>query len=61
MNGGQKLEVVQIINQNLKEEEYINNFNWLKIGLIDTLLEKLQDTLLGIFTICLIIFFPFIY
>lgn len=43
----------------LKKEEYINNFNWLPNWFDRHFVGKVTDTLLGIFTICLIIFFSF--
>ena len=43
----------------LKKEEYIDNFNWLSNWFDRHFVGKVTDTLLGIFTICLIIFFSF--
>ena len=43
----------------LKKEEYINNFNWLPNWFDRHFVGKVTDTLLGIFTICLIIFLSF--
>ena len=43
----------------LKKEEYIDNFNWLPNWFDRHFVGKVTDTLLGIFTICLIIFFSF--
>ena len=46
-------------NSELKKEEYIDNFNWLTNWFDRHFVGKITDTLLGIFTICLIIFFSF--
>lgn len=43
----------------LKKEEYIKNFNWLSNWFDKHFFGKVTDTLLGIFTICLIIFVIF--
>jgi hypothetical protein len=43
----------------LKKKDYINNFNWISNWVDRHFVGKVTDTLLGIFTICLLVFILF--